>query len=508
MTLDLTDPAIKALLADPKWRLNNLYWFVDAYGNERPFRMNEQQEHFYDRLWYWNLILKARQVGWTTLIALMALDQCLFNDNYSACIIAHKVDDAVKIFEGKIKFAYNRLPPDLKAQKPLVKEPAGELWFKNGSKCIVDTSARSGTLQFLHISEYGKICAQRPDVAKEIKSGSFPAVAPGNFVFVESTAEGTEGDFFDLTMAAKAKAEAGKQLTSVDFRLHFYGWYTRADNVLPPHEVPMVTITREWQDYFTKSETETGITYSAAQKAWYVKTEEKLTDTMKRENPATIKEAFEASVEGIIYGRQLTIMRLNRQITAVPWQPDQRVNTFWDLGRSKGNAMAVWCHQRVGMRNCLIRYHEAEGEGVAYFAKYLNRWGYNFAVHYLPHDGDNHQDGEIVRTRADILRGLIDGDVVVGDRIRELDDGIEATREFLPSCWIDEENCAKGLKSLENYKRRFNTTLKQFMTEPLHNGASNGADALRTGAQTYVTPSHVDPTASTRKRRRPDHWRA
>ncbi|MGE0797299.1 MAG: terminase [Lautropia sp.] len=482
----MTAVAVVEDWASPKWRLNNLYQIVDSDSDPIDFRMNQQQEHFYDRLWFWNVILKARQVGWTTLISLIALDQCIFNSNFSAVTIAHTKDDATKIFEKKIKFAYDNLHADLRNTRPLVRSPAGELWFANGSTAVVDTSARSGTIQLLHVSEFGKICADRPEAAREIVTGSFPAVSPGSgFVFVESTAEGNSGKFHDIVMDAKRDQDSGKSLTTRDFRLHFYGWFARPENALPERDVPLVTITPADRDYFAKSETESGIVYSAAQRAWYVTERKKLGDDMMRENPATIDEAFRASVEGRIFGKQLVLMRQNRQITVVPWEPSLPVSTFWDLGHGKGNAMALWFHQRVGLQNRLIRYHEAEGEGMGYFANYARSFGYTLRTHYLPHDGENVVQGEMTDTRAAILRRLLPGDVVVGDRIRDLEDGIETTREFLPSCWIDEENCADGIKALENYQRRWNESLGQYMTQPLHNWASNGSDALRTGAQGY-----------------------
>src|SRR5690606_12248693 len=117
----------------------------------------------------------------------------------------------------------------------------------------------------------GKICAQYPEKAKEIVSGSIPAVKPGNFLFLESTAEGNSGAFYDYTMKAKARAESGEKLTRMDMRLHFYGWYTRKDNVLPPEEAALVRITPEDEAYFIKSEVDTGIVYTREQKAWYVK---------------------------------------------------------------------------------------------------------------------------------------------------------------------------------------------------------------------------------------------
>ena len=502
---------IKEDWTSAKWRLNNLYYIVDPKGNKIPFRMKPEQEHFYDNLWYWNIILKARQLGWTTLIALMALDQCLFTANYSAAIIAHKKDDAEKIFEKKIKFAYTALPWSLKDERKIIKDPAGELWLSNGSTCIVSTSARSGTLQFLHISEFGKICANRPDIAEEIVTGSFPAVAPGNFTFVESTAEGNDGHFHDMVQRAVKKAESGERLTRLDFRLHFYGWYQRPENTLPDDEAALVKFTKEQNAYFTKSETETGITYTTGQKAWYVVTAEKQGDKMFRENPATIKEAFEASVKGLIYGDQMTLIRKNLQICTVPWAPGYPVNTSWDLGHSKGNAMAVWCHQQVGMQHRLIRFHQAEGEGVPYFANYLKGWGYTFGVHYMPHDAENVQENETaITTRADILRGLISGDVSVGTRIKDREDGIEQTRVFLPQCWIDRQNCDEGIKALDNYRRRWNNQLQQHMTEPLHNWASNGADALRELAQQLhvLDMEESDFQAARQQRRSKGRWRA
>ena len=50
-------------LADPRWRLNNLYYIVDKQGGKRLFKFNWAQEKLYDDLWYCNIILKARQLG-------------------------------------------------------------------------------------------------------------------------------------------------------------------------------------------------------------------------------------------------------------------------------------------------------------------------------------------------------------------------------------------------------------------------------------------------------------
>ena len=48
------------ILADPRWRLNNLYYVLNEDGDKVQFRMRPEQENLYDNMWYKNLIFKAR----------------------------------------------------------------------------------------------------------------------------------------------------------------------------------------------------------------------------------------------------------------------------------------------------------------------------------------------------------------------------------------------------------------------------------------------------------------
>jgi hypothetical protein len=211
--------------SDRRWRLNNLYTIKDKAGNAIPFRMNANQEQLLSELWTLNIILKARQMGFTTLIQLVMLDACLFNSNTSAGIVAHNREDAEAFFDDKIKFAYDHLDPEIQKAVPATQDSAKSLTFANGSRIRVGTSLRSGTFQYLHVSEFGKTCAQFPAKAKEIVTGAFNAVEAGQFIAVESTAEGQEGTFYDMVMEAKRNAELQRQLTPLDFKLHFFAWW-------------------------------------------------------------------------------------------------------------------------------------------------------------------------------------------------------------------------------------------------------------------------------------------
>ncbi len=187
---------------NPLWRLSNLYTIVNKDGVRVPFTPNTAQLRLLDDLHGKDIILKARQLGMTTLMCLVSLDECLFLPNWRAAIIAHRLDDAKAIFDTKVKFPYDHLPDQLRERISTVKDSADTLHFSNNSAVSVTTSARSGTLQRLHVSEFGKICAQFPQKAREIISGSFPAAERGH-ITIESTAEGQDGRFYDMAMAAR-----------------------------------------------------------------------------------------------------------------------------------------------------------------------------------------------------------------------------------------------------------------------------------------------------------------
>jgi len=147
---------------DPIWRISNLYFIINKRGQRVRFVPNEAQIEFLRGCSKRDLILKARQLGFTTLLCIVGLDEAIFNDNWSVAIIAHKLEDAKRIFQEKVKYPYDQLPDELKAARPLVKDAADSLQFANGSKISVTNSARSGTLQRLHISEFGKIVRSFP----------------------------------------------------------------------------------------------------------------------------------------------------------------------------------------------------------------------------------------------------------------------------------------------------------------------------------------------------------
>lgn len=491
----LTDDELRAL-ADPSWRLAHLYSIVTDDSEEIRFVPNHEQLALLDRLWHRNLILKARQLGFSTMVLLMALDQCLFNTNFVAVTIADSLENAEKLFRRKVQFAYSRLPQLVRDMTPVVKETSGELVFGNGSSISVTTSARSGTVHLLHVSEMGKIGRKYPDKAREIVTGSFEAVPSSGMVIVESTAEENVGWFHDACMAAHRRRLSGQRETVLDWRLHFYPWWTKPDYSLPAEGVVVSDATRT---YFERIGLATGHAFTPEQRAWWAKKSESLGDDMKREYPATVEEAFERNVDGMIYGKEMLLIRALGRIGTVPHRRGVAINTFWDLGVNDANA--IWLHQRVGAMNRFIRYIYASNEGIGYYWRELEKlreeWGGTWGVHYLPHDGDARIQGFEVRTRKQILEEAGARNVTIVPRIADVRAGVDQVKGLLQECEFDAEGCADGLKALENYSREWDGARQTWASHPRHDWASNGADAFRQFAQSFrPNTDHRAPTVA------------
>ena len=480
----MTDAELVEALKSPDWRLRNLYWITDKSGKKVKFAPWPEQEKFLANLWFRNVILKARQRGFSTLIQIVGLDTCLFNTNTSAAVIAQDQEAATVIFR-KIKFAYDNLPPMVREMLPLARDSASELILGNNSSFRVATSVRSATLQFLHVSEFGKICAKYPEKAREVLTGSLPAVEPNGIVCIESTAEGREGPFYDMVTTARALADARKQLSKLDYRFHFASWWDAQEYEMEPEGV---TLTPKDVLYFERLEGKVGAQIGPRQRAWYVKTRETLfagdEQMMRQEYPSDADEPFEASTEGVYLAEQLAAARREGRIARVPYDPRVPVNTFWDIGTD--DSMTIWCHQRVGLWDHWIDYIEASGEPFAYYVKAMQAKGYVWGKHYLPHDGNKrHQDAEVLKTPVDMLESLGLKDIEIVPRIADVVIGIQQLRDAFSGYRFDEDRCSEGLKHLGLYRKEWNDRLGVWSERPRHDGHSHAADAIRQHAQGY-----------------------
>ncbi len=156
---------------------------------------------------------------------------------------------------------------------------------------------RGQTLQYLHVSEMAKIAAKWPEKAREIITGSLNTLSAGQYVFIESTAEGRDGYFYELCKSAERLMDSKNPLTKLDFRFHFYPWMEHPTYSLEPSGI---VIPKELQEYFGSIEGKTGKKLNEGQRAWYCKKLESQKEDMKREFPSTSEESWQSSSGGII----------------------------------------------------------------------------------------------------------------------------------------------------------------------------------------------------------------
>ena len=493
-------------LADPLWRVFSgcLYKikikgddFRDEYGVlqvpdtfELPFKPNDAQKRFMDRLWYRNIILKARQLGFTTLICVLWLDQALFNANQNCGIIAQDLPTVFSIFKDKIKFAYDNLPEQIRARFRLKTCNKSEMEFgHNGSSIRVATSFRSGTMHRLLISEFGKICATDPLKDDEVITGSIPTVPTNGVLVIESTAEGRNGSFYDMVQTAQTNYLTRKVLTSKDYRFHFYAWWQEPKYRM---DASSVYITESDHDYFDEVEQTVyqkmgvRIRLDPDQRAWYVITRDNdlKGDQSKiwQEYPSFPDEAFQVAKDGNYYAKDMIALRKRGGICAVEVL-NLPTSTWWDIGNSDG--CAVWFHQIMNQQDRFIDYYEAHGMDLRHYAAEIQRRNYLYHTHFLPHDAAHKRLGDFNKSVLEQLEELLPGhNFVIVPRVTQLITGIQSTRKHLKNAWFDKERCALGIQRIEGYQKKFSKADKRFIDQPNKaNGCSEGADALRQWSQ-------------------------
>lgn len=292
-------------------------------GTVVPFRLNDAQRKLYavakrqqdDGKPVRLIILKARQLGFSTLTEGLIFHACATRKNVNALIVAHREDATANLFRMS-KLFYDELPAPV---KPMLRASnAQELVFENPSKLRSEREARPGlrsrircataggrgigrsdTLQCVHLSEYA-FWPDGADGKASTLAGILQAVPslPGTMVVIESTANGFE-DFKERWDAAVAGEN--------DFEPVFFAWFENPDYSMPV--VPGTEWTPEERDL----------------KAAYQLTDEQLQwrrwcianncggslDMFRQEYPASPGEAFLHSGTGVFDNEQI-VLRLER----------------------------------------------------------------------------------------------------------------------------------------------------------------------------------------------------
>lgn len=200
------------------------------------------------------------------------------------------------------------------------------------------------------------------------------------------------------------------------------------------------------------------------------------------EREALLRGRWDAiPVKGAYYAELIGKMRRDGRITRVPYQEGVPVDTYWDLGRS--DTTAIVFHQQVALQDRILKGYENSGEPLAHYAKVLSDQPYVYGTHWLPHDAGYvrlGQDNESTKSWQAMLQDLLPNQrFEIVPRVEDVTLGIQQTRNIFGGLWIDEIEGAGLITALENYRKEWNDQQQCWKTTPLHDWASNYADALR-----------------------------
>jgi len=193
--------------------------------------------------------------------------------------------------------------------------------------------------------------------------------------------------------------------------------------------------------------------------------------------------SFQAALVGAYYGKSFSKLEAKGRITSVPYDSSLSVLTAWDLGID--DSTAIWFVQPYRTEVRVIDYMEGSGEGLEYYIKILGEKPYIYSGHLFPHDIAV-RDLITGKSRFEIVKSLGLKNVQVAAKL-SIADGIQAVRNLLDRCWFDKHNCNqgkvgsfRGIESLKNYQKKWDSKNKTYLQTPKHDWASHGADAFRT----------------------------
>jgi hypothetical protein len=216
-------------------RVRNLYRVQDKLSKQAKFFIpNAPQEQYLKSKSKRNIILKCRQVGFTTLNCIRALDYALWESNMRTGVLCHKLQVVKTIFNDITKFCYNWFLRDWgHMYRPEEKSDSStSLSFATDglgrpleSSILVLHDFRGKTIHFMHVSEASRL-------EKDRLVGSLNGVPDNGEITLESTAAGRSGEFYRLWQSWRNNKQ------TAPYKGFFVPWYKYYPENLDEWEFP------------------------------------------------------------------------------------------------------------------------------------------------------------------------------------------------------------------------------------------------------------------------------
>lgn len=230
----------------------------DKDSNIVSFILNKPQKRLYDLIKEQHLkgvpiriiILKARQMGFSTLTEAIIFKNTVTNKNINSGIITHQDTATTNLFNMS-KLMYNNLPVEIQPSiknsnaKELIFDKEGGSGLNSKIKCMTAGSkgvGRSDTINNLHISELAFWEGDK----KQILTGLLQAVPnkPNSMIIIESTANG-----FDYYQELWEKAVNGES----NYIPLFVGWNELEEYQMPYSGFELTTEEKELKKIYNLS---------------------------------------------------------------------------------------------------------------------------------------------------------------------------------------------------------------------------------------------------------------
>ncbi|MEK4000891.1 terminase family protein [Bacillus sp. FSL K6-2822] len=143
---------------DPVLWLRNFVKITTNTGDYIPFVVNDQQKQFIEEMERFNVIAKARQIGFSTMSLALCLWMSMNRPRTNYMIVSYKQESSTSLFD-KLKMMYDDLPHDKFKFPKDVQNNRGQMKFDNGSSITLATAGgkdvgRGTTYEYILLSEF------------------------------------------------------------------------------------------------------------------------------------------------------------------------------------------------------------------------------------------------------------------------------------------------------------------------------------------------------------------
>ena len=473
------------LLADPMWRLRNLYQCrLEGRGTGIPFVPRPEQELIFRHLVETPLvpayIVKSRRLGLSTGICTFQADRAVFESGWRGVLIDQDQQDATKKMVEIIRFAVDSLDPGFLKHIIFDKRNDSELRLRvrgederKDSVIFALTGHRGGDCNFLHVSEWGPIAATDAKRSGEIRAGALPAARLGRKVIETTWMGGKAGDLWELI---KPVLERDPNAEGV---VYFFPWHDDPLAVKTTGE-----LTPETEEYFRDLTARLdGKSFSAEQQKWWTGKKLEQGMFMNREYPSTLEEAFRSPVEGAVFARRMDEARGEGRIRPFAWDRAELVHTFWDLGSMRNTRVSYV--QFVGREIHVIDHDDGSLEMTpAARVAHMEKKGYYYGHHFMPHDAAAQEFGG-KNVQQQMNEAGLEG-VRIIPRCREIWPGINKLHELLPRMVFHAEKCARLVAAAEQYHTRKSPVDGHLTDVIVQDWSTHDVDTLRMMAEAML----------------------